>query len=287
MPIRKPIVAGQFYPAGKAELEAEIRKSFTSKFGPGALPGKRGTKKLYGAIAPHAGYFYSGAGAAWVYKEIGEAEFPDVYIMLGVNHSGPLTCSSDEDWETPLGTVKCDTEFIKKLEEKGIPIKNPAHNREHSIEVQLPFLQSVSKDRTKDLKIAPIMIADESFEKWGRMIKETITETKKKAVIICSSDFTHYGHSYGYAPFDTHIYENMQKLDGNAINFITKPNPKSFLDYTHKTGATICGKCGISVLLWLMKYLTTENKGKLLKYYTSGDVVEEYSNAVGYAAIVF
>ncbi|MBW2972200.1 AmmeMemoRadiSam system protein B [Candidatus Woesearchaeota archaeon] len=284
---RTPIVAGQFYPAGKAELEAELSKSFTHKFGPGAMPGKRGAKKIYGAIAPHAGYFFSGAGAAWVYKEIAEAEFPDVYIILGVNHSGPVTCSSDDDWETPLGTVKCDKELIKSLAEKGIPVKNEAHHGEHSIEVQLPFLQTVSKDKADTLMIAPIMIADQRFDKWGRAIKEALEETKRTAVIICSSDFTHYGYNYDYVPFEKDVKKNMEKLDRDAIAFITKPNPKSFLDYTEKTGATICGRQGICTLLWLMKQLDKERKGDLLRYYTSGDVVGDYSNAVGYGAIVF
>jgi AmmeMemoRadiSam system protein B len=287
MSIRKPIVSGQFYPAGKKELEEAIKQSFTGKFGPGAMPGKRGRKKVSGVIAPHAGYFFSGSGAAWVYKELGEAEFPDLYVILGVNHSAQLTCSSDEDWETPLGTVKCDTEFVKKLEERGIPIKNNAHRGEHSIEVQLPFLQTVSKDKLDKLRIAPIMIADERFEQWGQKIKQAIGETKRKAVVICSSDFTHYGYNYGYVPFETNVKENMKKLDLDAVNFITKPNPRSFLDYTKKTGATICGRYGICTLLWLMKNLEKEKKGTLLKYYTSGDVLGDYVNAVGYAAIVF
>jgi MEMO1 family protein len=288
MTTRRPIVAGQFYPSGKAELEQDIKKSFTSKFGPGSLPGKRTNKKAYGVISPHAGYSFSGAGNAWAYKEIGEAEFPDVYVILGVNHSGRDTCSSDEDWETPLGTVKCDTEFVKKLEEKGIQINSSEHSREHSIEVQLPFLQFVSQDRAVKLRLAPIMIADQQFERWGRAIQETAQELKRRIVVICSSDFTHYGDNYGYLPFEGNVKENMAKLDGNAINFITKPNPKSFFAYTENTGATICGRYGITVMLWLMKYLFgEEKKGTLLKYYTSGDVLGDYDNAVGYAAVVF
>ena len=287
MSTRKPLVSGQFYPYGKKELEESIKQSFTNKFGPGALPGARTGKKLYGVISPHAGYFFSGAGNAWVYKEIGEAEFPELYVILGVNHSAQLTCSSDEDWETPLGIVKCDTEFVKKLQEKGIPIKSKAHQMEHSIEVQLPFLQFVSKDNIDKLRIAPIMIADEHFEKWGLAIKSAIEETKRKVVIICSSDFTHFGNNYDYVPFDTNIKENMRKLDLKAVNFITKPNPKSFFDYTEKTGATICGRYGICTLMWLMKYIKTERKGTLLNYYTSGDVLGDYRNAVGYASIIF
>jgi AmmeMemoRadiSam system protein B len=166
-------------------------------------------------------------------------------------------------------------------------VDDAAHHGEHSIEVQVPFLQSVSQDREKDLRVVAVMIADDRFEKWGLMIKDAVKELGRKAVVVCSSDFTHYGRNYGYTPFDSHVDENMEKLDGNAINFITKPNPKSFLEYVNNTGATICGKCGIAVLMWLMKNMGEEKKGELLKYYTSADVVGDYSNAVGYAAIVF
>ncbi|MFH1064429.1 MAG: AmmeMemoRadiSam system protein B, partial [Candidatus Woesearchaeota archaeon] len=288
MGVRKPIVAGQFYPAVKAELVKDIKASFTSKFGPGALPGKRGTKKIAGVISPHAGYFFSGAGNAWAFKELAEAEFPDTYIIIGVNHPGAKTCSSSEDWKTPLGTVKCDTELIKKIEEKGIPIDNEAHHGEHSIEVQLPFLQSISKDNAEKLKIAPIMIAGREFGKMGSKIKDAVDELGRNVVVICSSDFTHYGSNYDYVPFESYIKENMERGDMTAINFIVKPNPKSLLDYTESTGATICGRYGICLLLWLMKNLyKEEKKGELLKYYTSGDVVGDYKNSVGYAAIVF
>ena len=285
--VRKAVVAGQFYPAGKEELLSSIKESFTSKFGPGSMPGKRGGEKLYGVISPHAGYMFSGAGNAWVFKEIGEAEFADTYVILGVNHSVPKTCASNEDWETPLGTVACDNEFVALLEKKGVAVDDKAHHREHSIEVQLPFLQFVSRDQIDDLKIAPIMIADDDFEKWGKIIKDVIDETGRNVVVICSSDFTHYGYNYGYAPFETDIPENMKKLDGDAIKKILDLDAEGFLEYTNKTGSTICGRCGISVLLWLMKNLNKERKGKLLKYYTSGDVVGDYGNAVGYAAIVF
>jgi AmmeMemoRadiSam system protein B len=285
--MRKPLVAGQFYPADKEDLLGEIERSFTHKFGPGVLPGKRTRKKIFGAIAPHAGYFFSGAGAASVYKTIGESDFPETYIILGVNHSGPLTCLSDEDWETPLGIVKCDSDLVKRIASKGIPINNKAHHFEHSIEVQLPFLQFVSKDKIEKLKIVPIMIADERFEKWGEMIKSAVQECNRKVVVICSSDFTHYGDNYDYVPFRKDVKQNMNKLDLDAVNFVMKPDPRSFLDYTERTGATICGRHGICTLLWLMKNPIAEKKGILLKYYTSGDVINDYSNAVGYAAIVF
>lgn len=288
MGIRKPVVAGQFYPSDRKELVSAIKESFTSKFGPGGLPEKRdGGKKVYGCVVPHAGYVFSGAGAAWVYKSIGESAFADTYVILGVNHSGPATCSSKEDWRTPLGVVKCDTEFVDLLFEKEVRVDDEAHRYEHSIEVQLPFLQFVSSDNADKLRIVPIMIADEAFEKWGRLIKEAAQELGRNIVVICSSDFTHYGPNYGYVPFEDDVEERLRKLDIDAISFIVKPNPASFMEYTEKTKATICGRYGICVLLWLMKYLDKEHKGELLKYYTSGDVVGDHSNAVGYGAVVF
>ncbi len=282
--VRSPIVAGQFYPAGKEELEEEIRKSFNHKFGPGSLPGKRQSdKKVYGVIAPHAGYAFSGAGAAWCYKEIGEAKFPDTYVILGVNHPGTSTCASDEDWETPLGTVKCDNELVSAMEKKGLPVDNGQHSQEHSIEAQLPFLQFVSGNKKDDLQIACIMIADDAHEKWADIISSAVEALGRNVVYICSSDFTHYGYSYGYVPFEDNVKENMEKLDREAIKLIEKSDAEGFLQHCSKTGATICGKHSIAALIQLME----GKKAELLKYYTSGDVLGDYGNAVGYASIVF
>src|SRR3989338_11653632 len=112
---RKPIVAGMFYASDFDELSNQINDSFHSKFGPGALPITKRTKEIFGIIAPHAGYQFSGPGAAWAYKEIAESKLTDVYIMLGLSHSGYSSCVSLEDWETPLGIVKVDREFGKAL----------------------------------------------------------------------------------------------------------------------------------------------------------------------------
>jgi AmmeMemoRadiSam system protein B len=282
MTTRKPIVAGQFYPGHKDRIISAIEDSFVSRFGPGKLPGTRGSgRKVFGVIVPHAGYTYSGAGQAWCYKEIAEGEFPDVYVILGVNHSSPETCSSSEDWETPSGPVACDTELVMKMQEKGLPVSNGTHHYEHSIEVQLPFLQYVSKDNASALRIAPIMIADENYAKWGKVIQDSIKELGRKAVIICSSDFTHYGPNYGYVPFKN-PEKNMEAFDMKAIKHILATNSKAFLEHCEDTGATICGKDGIAVLCWLAQ----GEKVKLLKYYTSADVVGDWNNSVGYAAIV-
>lgn len=263
--IRKPIVAGQFYEEDPHVLREEIKK-FLSKVD------VKGDS--IGVISPHAGYIYSGQCAAYSFSSIKDA---DVYLVLGTSHSGSSSCISLDDFETPLGIVKNDNEFARKLIENGLKENKTAHSNEHSIEVQLPFLQFVKKN----VSFVPAIIGDD-YENVAEVIKKTIKEFGKKVVIIASGDFTHYGLNYGYFPFKDDVKENMYKLDNGAIDLIVKNDVKGFLDYCNKTGATICGKY---VFACLMKILN--KKGKLLKYYTSGDVSRDYSSACGYASIVF
>lgn len=278
---RKAIVAGMFYPSTEEELLNQIEDSFNSKFGPGSLPKTTKNKEILGIIAPHAGYQFSGPGAAWAYKEIAESKSPDIYILLGLSHSGFPSCLSLEDWETPLGTVNTDKDFQRVLiANSGLKQNEEAHANEHSIEVQLPFLQFINKEQTK---IAPIIVS-ENYQEIAKAIAKTIEQTRKKAIIIASSDFTHYGINYGFFPFSSDIKENLQKLDKGAIEHIQNLNPKGFLDYINKTGATICGKIPIATAIETCKLLNAK-KAKLLKYYTSGDIVNDYSSAVGYGSI--
>lgn len=285
--MRKPIVAGQFYEASFEDLDRQIKECFESKFGPGALPTKRTDNRLLGIVSPHAGYAFSGPGAAWAFKEIAESRFPDLFILLGLSHSGFPSCISLEDWETPFGIVKNDKEFGKVLESKGIKVNEEAHQNEHSIEVQLPFLQFVNKDRLNDIKVCPIIASEDLlYREMAEKIADALKETKKEAVIVASSDFTHYGFSYGYAPFTTNIKENMYKLDREAIEQILNLSPSQFLNYIDKTNATICGKYPIAACVEVCKLLGAK-KASLLHYYTSGDITGDYGSAVGYSAISF
>jgi len=286
--VRKPIVAGQFYDSDPAILEKQIADSFLHEKGPGKLPDKKRNNRIIGVISPHAGYFFSGPGAAWSYKAVAESGFPEVYILLGLSHSGFESCISLEDWKTPFGIIKVDKEFGERLiKNSNLQEDEIAHNHEHSIEVQLPFLQFVNKEYLTALKIAPIIVSpDIKYTEIAQSIKKTIDELKRKVCIIVSSDFTHYGMNYGYMPFTSDAKKNMYSLDKKAIEFTKNLDAYHFLEYTEETGATICGKYPIAVALELCKLLNT-SKVKLLQYYTSGDIVNDYSNAVGYASIVF
>ena len=284
--MRKPIVAGQFYPASFEDLDKQINQCFTSKFGPGSLPIKRRNKDILGIIAPHAGYPFSGPCAAWAYKEIAESKFPDLYIMLGLSHSGHQSSVSLEDWETPFGVITTDKEFNNLLiKNSNLKQDENAHSEEHSIEVQLPFLQFVNKDYLKRLRIAPIIAShNTNFEELAKSIAKTIKESNKKVCLIASSDFTHYGFNYSYFPFSDNIKDNLYNLDNKAIDFIKQLNTHKFLDYIKETGATICGSMPIAVTIETAKLLGAK-KSRLLHYYTSGDITNDYGSAVGYGSI--
>ncbi len=283
--MRSVIVAGQFYEANPRLLEKQIAECFTGKKGPGELPVSKRKGFVLGAICPHAGYIFSGMCAAWSYKEIGEAEIPDLYIIAAPSHTGFGSGISTDIWQTPLGEIRVDKKFAEAFMKKsGLKENELAHVEEHAIEVQLPFLQFVNKNDINRIKILPIVLSDDvDYKKLAMDLKETIVETGKKVCFIASSDFTHYGHNYGYVPFTSDVPERLYKLDADAIKFIIKRDDEGFLKYVYETGATICGAIPIAFMLRTVKF----SKAELLQYYTSGDIVGDYKSAVGYASIVF
>jgi AmmeMemoRadiSam system protein B len=190
--------------------------------------------------------------------------------------------TNKEDWETPFGLVKVNGTFITKLMEKCDFVKE-SDIGEHAIEVQLPFLQYVNKDRLKDITFVPLIVpSSENYMELG----EAIAEIDEDVCVIASSDMTHFGPGYGYVPFTSDIKENLYKQDNEAVSYIKKLDAKGFLAYRQSTGATICGAYAIAVAIEVVKNLFAK-KGDLLMYYTSGDVLEDYNNAVGYAAVAF
>ena len=276
--IRKPVVAGQFYAGDKKGLVQQIERSFKSEFGPGKLPKIGNGKRITAALVPHAGYFFSGSCAAHSYHEVAGAEKPDVFVVMGPNHSGlGQTSTSLEDWETPLGIAKVDKEFAKALD---IEINTSSMKAEHSIEVQLPFLQYIYGDRFRFVPICVTKgagIADK--------IKSAVDETEKTVTLVTSSDMTHYGMGYGYMPFLDDVKENMYKLDKKALELVEKLDTRGFKEYLEQTSATVCGASPVVIMMEYCRMLGATTV-KLLKYYTSGDIINDYSSAVGYASLV-
>lgn len=281
--IREPAFSNQFYSSNFTELEKEIFSYFEeSKFGPGSLPNKKRNKRTRAIIVPHAGFVFSGACAAWAYKELAESDFPECYIIFGVDHQGLGSSVSTENWKTPFGVVKTHEKFAKELiATTGINSENYNHRNEHSIEVQLPFLQFISREYLEKLRIIAITVGrDIDIKKTAQHISEFIKN--KNIKIIVSSDFTHYGPNYGYVPFKNPETE-LKKFDLSVIDFIKNLDADGFSEHVKKTKATICGEKGIELLLRIMKKPSV----KILMYYSSGNISKDFSNSVGYAAILF
>ena len=283
--MRKPVFAGSFYPRSEPALKKAIESCFVSEKGPGELPAKSKPKKLLAVIAPHAGYQYSGSAAAWSYKEIAESQRPDVFVILAPNHNSGRSGICMETFLTPFGEVRVDQEFARELAAKGtIHVNDEIHRPEHSIEVQLPFLQYALGHEAVGMKILPILVSsDLDLSKAALDLKETIIDLDRKVLFIVSSDFTHYGKNYQYLPFFKDVKENLSELDGRAFELIKGADYTGFEEFMDETDDTICGFYPILLLLRTVKF----KEAILEQYYTSGDIVGEYSNSVSYASIVF
>ncbi len=287
--MREARFAGKFYSKGEVALKEQIKNCFEGEMGPGATPiiseSQKKNKLPLAIISPHAGYDFSGACAAWGYKAIGDAPLADVYVILAPNHHGLESGITQEPFMTPFGIVRVDQDFARRLLEKGTIKEDSAiHENEHSIEVQLPFLQFSHFERLEKIKILPVIVGqDLDLRSFATDIKEVMLDTDKKVVFIVSSDFTHYGRAYHYIPFSQNIQENIAKLDKGAIGLIEKLDAEGLHSYADEHLMTICGLLPIELLLRLIK----PKKMLLEQYYTSAVINGDEKNSVSYASIVF
>lgn len=276
MQVRTPAVAGMFYPNQKNELKDLINECFLNSYGPGKLPPINNQKKIFGVICPHAGYVYSGPIAAQSIYSISK-EHHELYVIIGPNHFGIGTSVStmkDCKWETPLGQVEVDSNIAKDISQisKYIKLDFFSHTREHSLEVQIPFLQQVFSE----FKILPIALINQNKEvalDVGNAVAEIAR--KQKTMIIGSSDFTHY------EPNDF-AYEQ----DHALIAPILEMDLDGFYNILHKRDVTACGYGAIAATMIACKKLGA-TKGELLKYATSGDIAGDKTSVVGYGSIIF
>lgn len=285
--MRRAFVEGKFYPESKEQL----RKTIDGFFSGLDVSSVREINARAG-IAPHAGFVYSGKCAAFLYRQLRNSEF-DTFIILGTNHSGvgERIVFSVDDFETSLGSLECDIDIIERLLIKlkygkfDCGVSEEAHKYEHSIEVQLPFLQVACKS----FKIVPVLLRDLSIieiKKAGKIISDLVREQEKRGkrvFVLASSDLTHYGKSYGFVPFTSSVRDNLYKLDGNIIDKILSLDAEGF--YAEARKSTVCGMYSIAVLIEIAKNLNL--KSEKLCYYTSGDVLNKWDSAVGYASIGF
>lgn len=267
--MRKTSFAGSFYSEDFGLLDKEIKDCFLGKLGPGSLPDKRREGNIKGVIVPHASYLYSGQCAAHAYKKIAESNMPEVFIILGTNHANNKNYVSLQDFQTPFGVVKNDIKTGRELIEAGFEVDNSFHEKEHSIEVQMPFLQFASKDNLAKLRIVPILIGH-----FDEKVAELIKNIRKDKIIIASTDLNHVGENYGF-------FEDIEIVDKKIVEIFVNCDLDEAKEYFSKNHS-VCGSQVILTLLYILK-----TKGTLLKYYDSSEISEEKQNRVGYSSIVF
>ena len=279
---RRPAVAGMFYEAEQDVLLRSIQQCFLSKLGPGRLPQVRQERlgQLVGLVSPHAGYVYSGAAAAWAYAALAADGVPDVAVILGPNHRGygaDVAVSVESEWLTPLGTAKADVEVAEEIvrRSKYAEEDDLAHTHEHSIEVQIPFLQYVTGNRTRIVGIClahpPKQDALALAADLGQAIAGALEG--RNAVVIASTDLTHYESKASAQAKDESALEQILKLDGRGL-----------IDVVYEQEITMCGVMGTAVMIEACKKMGADT-ARQLAYYTSGDVTGDISQVVGYAAL--
>lgn len=269
--VRRPAVSGIFYEKDFELLEKQIKGCFDNNF-----PKEKRNERIKGAIVPHAGLIYSGKVAASVYKEIAESKDVETFIIIGPNHTG-LGYNSVlmDNMLTPFGEVKLDVELAKEIVENTSLVGDSlSHLKEHSIEVQIPFLQFLFKD----FNIIPIIVSSCDYEKIAEGIRKSILKLKKNVCIIASSDFIHHGKAYGFNLFEKDISKNVKLLDKKAINFIKNFDIKGFFNFLNETKASICGVFPIAILLSVLK----EGEVIVKEHYTSTDISKDERFCVDY-----
>jgi AmmeMemoRadiSam system protein B len=278
--IRYPAVAGSWYAGTANGLREQIENLFTHKLGPRSIPSvaENGPRKVVGLIVPHAGYMASGPVAAHSYFRLAEDGKPDVVVIFGPNHTGQgsaLSVMNDGVWRTPLGDVEIDTETANKIVEVSsiVDVDARAHAYEHSIELQLPFLQYLYGSEFKFVPVCFMMQDLASSCEVGKAVAEALKG--RNGVVIASSDMTHYEPQ-----------ERAEKKDLLAVDAALKMDEVQYYQVVEEYGITTCGYGPVMASIVASKELGAKN-ADLLCYKTSGDVLGDRSAVVGYASMAF
>jgi len=234
-------------------------------------------------ISPHAGYKFSGRCAAAGYALLRGRDIRRVMVLAPTHHVAFQGASiADVDfYETPLGRIPLDRKACDAI------LKSPlvrslaiVHKDEHSLEMQLPFLQVM----LKKFELIPIVLGSLKEADYPKLAAVLRDHLDAHTLVVVSSDFTHYGRMFRYTPFVTNIRANIDQLDKGAIGRILKLDAAGFRKYCADKKATICGRVPIGVLL---EMLPPDCRGVLAKYYMSGDLERNYDHSVSYASVAF
>lgn len=264
---RTPAVANMFYPGDTSQLREKVNA---------LMRPNSARRQVAAAVCPHAGYMYSGGVAGAVFSQI---EIPETVVLLGPNHrglGGPVAVAASGSWDMPMGAVPINEALARRIIDKGGGILKDdpqAHAMEHSIEVQLPFLQALRPD----VNIVPISISHILFddcEKVAGMLAETIADYGKEILLVASTDMTHYESQ-----------DTAETKDQLAIDRILALDPKGLYNIVTEHGISMCGMIPTTIVLAACRQLGAA-KAELVQYATSGDVTGDYGQVVGYAGFV-
>lgn len=264
--LRKPAVAGYFYQGSPEKLAEQVNRYIENNV--------KKTKAI-GILSPHAGLIYSGAVAGAVYSRL---SLPETFILIGPNHTGmgtPVSVFSNGAWEMPNGVIGVDEELAKAVIDNSDYASEDynAHLGEHSIEVQLPFIQHF----IHNFKIVPITMMTTTLEACidlANAISKAIKETKKYVLIIASSDMTHYESAASAKEKDNMAIDKVLSIDPTGLHSIVKEHDIS-----------MCGFAPAVTMLFASLNLGAK-KATLVKYMNSGDVSGDHEQVVGYAGII-
>jgi AmmeMemoRadiSam system protein B len=275
---RSPSVAGTFYESTPSTIKERLNWCFLHKVGPGKLPEKpiSSSRTILAAISPHAGYVYSGPVAAHGYYQLSTEPQPEIVVIIGPNHTGlgaGVSAWDGGDWSTPLGKVPVDHELAKAVSQSGIAeLDSEAHLHEHSIEVQLPFLQYVY---TEGFKILPICMMLQDYvtakELGGALAKAL---KGRSSLIIASTDFSHYEpYAVAYRK-DAKVSDAIIAMDSFMVGKIAE-----------KEDVSMCGPGPVMTAITASKELGAATCTKLC-YATSGDTSGPKNEVVGYGSFI-
>jgi len=278
--VRHPAVAGSWYAGTSAGLRTQIERCFTHKLGPGELPKvvQEGPRNMVGLVCPHAGYMYSGPVAAHAYHELAKDGKPDIIVIFSPNHTGrgsALAIMNEGVWRTPMGDVEIEANTADQIlsESRIIDVDDRAHAYEHSIELQLPFLQYLYGSAFKLVPICFLMQDLESSREVGHATAKALSG--KNALVIASTDMTHYEPQ-----------ERAEKKDKMAIDAAIKMDEEQYYSTVESHAISTCGYGPTIAAITAAKALGAK-KAQLLCYKTSGDITGDFSAVVGYASIAF
>lgn len=264
--IRQPAVANQFYPGNETELKKDIS---------GRIKEVQKKERVLALVSPHAGYIYSGNIAGAVYSQ---AEITKDVIVMGPNHHGvgaPYAVMPQGKWDMPGGEITINEKLSNLMieESRWLRADNQAHIQEHSVEVQLPFIQYIQPDA----EFVPVVLGRADFEtceEIGMAIARAIKRYGKPVVIIASTDMTHYESQ-----------ESAKQKDQLAIDRVLALDPAGLLDTVNSNNISMCGVIPTTITIVAAKELGAA-KACLIAYATSGDVSGDYSYVVGYAGFI-